>query len=68
MDDVNSDAIVSYNKLKEIDAYVGSDASRVEMFGENNANKYEYQPLVSVPEEDDAPPAANMKVYHRPPY
>jgi hypothetical protein len=68
VDEVNYDAIeVFYKKLQEIDAYVGSEAFRVELFGEKNAKKYEYQPLVRMPEEDDAPPTGG-KIYYRPPY
>ena len=54
---------VFYKELHEFDAYLGSEAFRVELFGEKNAKKYEYQPLVRMPKEaeDEAPPAANRR-------
>ena len=53
----------AYNKLKEFDDYVGSAELRVLMFGEKNADKYEYQPLVrTIVELEDT------ENYFRPPY
>ena len=35
-----------YNKLREVDMHCSSEAFRIQMFGEKNANRYECQPLV----------------------
>ena len=61
---------VFYNKLREIDKHCDTDEFRVQMFGEKLAKKYEYQPLVRHPEEDDTDQQqgeGNGK-YYRPPY
>ena len=36
----------AHNKLKDIDDYLGSGEFRLQLFGDKNADKYEYQPLV----------------------
>ena len=36
----------AHNKFKEIDDYLGSSEFRVQLFGEKNADKYEYPPIV----------------------
>ena len=52
-----------YNKLREIDDYLGSSEFRLQIFGEKNADKYEYQPIVrTVVELEDT------ENYFRPPY
>ncbi len=35
-----------YNKLREIDDYLSSKEFRLQLFGEKNADKYEYQAIV----------------------
>ncbi|MFM7981245.1 MAG: hypothetical protein ACKPKO_18210, partial [Candidatus Fonsibacter sp.] len=35
-----------YNKLREIDDFLVSKEFRLQLFGEKNADKYEYQPIV----------------------
>ena len=53
-DTVNYDLIEQfYNKLVEIDEYCNTDEFRKIHFGDKNYNKFVYQPLVRVPEEDD---------------
>ena len=70
VDEVNYDAIeVFYKKLQEVDAHVGSEAFRVELFGEKNAKKYEYQPFIRTAEEEGPEnPRGEAKTYYRPPY
>ena len=41
-----ADIEACYNKLKEIDDFFGSKEVRLQLFGEKNADKYEYQPIV----------------------
>jgi hypothetical protein len=59
-----------YDKLREIDAHCNSDAFRAQVFGDKNAKKYEYQPLVRTPEEDEEGEQTlhEGKVLYRPPY
>ena len=46
-DEIDYDQIEAFHdKLKEIDALCNSDEFRVKIFGEKNAAKYEYQPIV----------------------
>ncbi len=53
----------AYNKLCEIDEYLSSSEFRLQMFGEKNADKYEYQPIVrTIVEVEDT------ENYFRPPY
>lgn len=60
---IDYDAVESlYKKLKEIDAYCDTDSFRFQMFGDKMQNKYQYQPLVRTPEEDEE------KQYYNPPY
>ena len=35
-----------YNQLREIDDFLASKEIRLQLFGEKNADKYEYQPIV----------------------
>ena len=52
-----------YIKLCEIDEHLSSSEFRLQMFGEKNADKYEYQPIVrTIVEVDDT------ENYFRPPY
>jgi len=62
-----------YDKLREIDKYLDTEEFRVQLFGEKNAKRYEYQPLVRVAqpaeeEEEEAGRSASERVYYRPPY
>jgi hypothetical protein len=57
-----------YNKLREVDMHCSSEAFRIQMFGEKNANRYEYQPLVRMPDEADEETVVEGKTYYRPPY
>ena len=53
----------AHNKLKEIDDYLGSGEFRLQLFGDKNADKYEYQPIVrTIVELEDT------ENYFRPPY
>ena len=53
----------AHNKLKEIHDYLGSGEFRLQLFGEKNADKYEYQPIVrTIVELEDT------ENYFRPPY
>ena len=52
-----------YNKLLQIDDFFGSKEIRLQLFGEKNADKYEYQPIVrAVVDLEDT------ENYFRPPY
>ena len=57
-----------YNNLKEIDDFFGSKEIRLQVFGEKNADKYEYQPIVrAVVDLEDTenylrPPCAKFKL------
>lgn len=63
-----------YNKLVELDQFFGSEERRVELFGEKNANKYEYQPIVRTPSliedegEDEVDDGSYKPSGYRPPY
>ena len=57
-----------YKKLREVDMHCSSEAFRIQMFGEKNANRYEYQPLVRMPDEADEETVVEGKTYYRPPY
>lgn len=60
-----------YNKFVEIDEYCSSDEFRKTMFGEKQYNKYQYVPLVRIPEiDDDEGPKLdkNGEPYYSPPY
>jgi len=58
-----ADIEACYNKLKEIDDFFGSKEIRLQLFGEKNADKYEYQPIVrAVVDLEDT------ENYFRPPY
>jgi hypothetical protein len=59
-----------YNKLRKIDQHCDTDHFRFQMFGEKMANKYQYQPLVRTPEEEEENPAldSNGNPYYHPPY
>jgi hypothetical protein len=61
---------VFYNKLREIDKHCDTNEFRMQMFGEKFASKYEYQPLVRHPEEDDTFQQTGEEIskYYRPPY
>ena len=70
-EELDYDAIEKfYDKLREIDAHCNSDAFRAQVFGDKNAKKYEYQPLVRTPEEDEEGEQTlhEGKVFFRPPY
>ena len=56
-----------YAKLKELDAYFGSDEFKRTIFGDKNINKYEYQPIVREPtiNEDDN---GEGEAAYKPPY
>ena len=56
-----------YNKLREMDSFFGSEERKLELFGEKMAGKYEYQPLIRQPEENENEEEENKKAY-RPPY
>ena len=52
-----------YNKLREIDDCFGNREIRLQLFGEKNADTYEYQPIVrAVVDLEDT------ENYFRPPY
>ena len=57
-----------YNKLREIDDFLFRKEFRLQLFGEKNADKYEYQPIVHTVEDlEDAknnfrPPYAKFKL------
>ncbi len=56
-------------KMKELDQYFGSDEFKNKMFGEKNASKYEYQPIVrglAQPDEEEQVDPENSP--YRPPY
>ena len=64
-----------YNKLKEIDALCDSEEFRVKTFGERNAYKFEYQPIVRVSrnelDDDEEEPVSDRILAgqpYRPPY
>lgn len=71
-DTVNYDAIEQfYNKLIEIDEYCNTDEFRKIHFGEKNCNKFSYQPLVRIPENDEDEQQIlnkNGEPLYRPPY
>ena len=56
-----------YNKFREIDKHCDTDEFRLQMFGDKQAAKYTYQPLIRDGEtiEDEAATATG---YYRPPY
>jgi hypothetical protein len=61
-----------YNKLVEIDKLCGSEGFRKQIFGDRY-NKYDYQPLVRIPESDEDEDEEskldkNGNPYYRPPY
>ena len=63
-----------YNKLAELDKHFGSDEFKLRLFGDKMAGKYEYQPIVRHPEQDEEEDVNDMsstkavKEYYRPPY
>ena len=63
-----------YNKLAELDGYFGSEEFKLRLFGDKMAGKYEYQPIVRHPEQDEEEDVNDMsstkavKEYYRPPY
>jgi hypothetical protein len=60
-----------YDKLIEIDEYCNTDNFRKIHFGDKNYNKFSYQPLVRIPENDDDEQVIldkNGEPYYRPPY
>lgn len=71
-DNVNYDAIEQfYNKLIEIDEYCNTDEFRKIHFGDKNYNKFAYQPLVRIPENDEDEEQIldkNGEPIYRPPY
>ena len=75
-EEVNYAAIEAfYNKLKELDAYFGSDDFKKKMFGSKFASKHEYIPIVHeiVDEEDDCEQDTNdtnklISRAYKPPY
>jgi hypothetical protein len=70
-DDIDYAAIEQfYNKLVEIDQHFGSEEFKVKLFGDKVAPKYEYQPIVRHPEQDEEEEVKeNAKVsFYRPPY
>ena len=52
-----------YNKVREIDDFLVSKEIRLQLFGEKNADKYEYQPIVRAVEDLE-----DTEIYFRPPY
>ena len=54
-----------YNKMLELDKHFGSEERKLELFGEKMASKYEYQPVVRLPQESEE--EEEGKAY-RPPY
>jgi len=42
-----------YNLLKQIDDHCNTEGFRVNLFGQKNANKYCYQPLVRSPDDEE---------------
>ena len=53
----------AHDKLNNIDDYVGSSEFRTQLFGDKNADKYEYQPIArTIVDVEDT------KNYCRPPY
>ena len=63
-----------YNKLAELDKHFGSEEFKLRLFGDKMAGKYEYQPIVRHPEQDEEEDVNDMsstkavKEYYRPPY
>ncbi len=56
-----------YKKLKELGQHFGSDEFKNKLFGEKNASKYEYQPIVRATEEEEVVDDEENRPY-RPPY
>ena len=52
-----------YNKLREIDDSLSSKEIRIQLFGEKNADKHEYQPIVRAVEDLE-----DTENHFRPPY
>ena len=52
-----------YNKLREIDDFLFRKEFRLQLFGEKNADKYEYQPIVRAVQDLE-----DTENYFRPPY
>jgi hypothetical protein len=71
-DDIDYCAIEKfYNKLVEMDQHFGSEEFKIKLFGDKVAPKYEYQPIVRHPEQDEEEEVKeNAKVLssYRPPY
>lgn len=66
--DINYDDIEKlYNILLSIDEYCDSDEFRNKMFGDKSKD-YEYQPLVRIPEVDEADLDKDGKPKYKPPY
>jgi hypothetical protein len=68
---VDYDAIEGFfNKLRKIDQHCDTDHFRLQMFGEKLAGKYQYQPLVRTPEEEEGEATIDKdgNPYYRPPY
>ena len=71
-DEVDYDAIAEWHeKFLELDQYLSGQEFRVKLFGEKNADKYEYQPLVRAgcdPDDEEVaikhyrPPFAKVKL------
>ena len=71
-DEVDYDAIAEWHeKFLELDRYLSGQEFRVKLFGEKNADKYEYQPLVRAgcdPDDEEVaikhyrPPFAKVKL------
>jgi hypothetical protein len=65
----NAEVKEFYEKLKDLDEIMDSDAFKTEQFGKDKKKKYKYMPIVRVPEEDpDAEDDPKKKKYPRPPY
>ena len=63
-DEINYEEIEAcYNKLREIDDFLSSKEMRIQLFGEKNADKHEYQPIVCTVEDLE-----DTKNNFRPPY
>ena len=68
-DEVDYDAVaVLHDKLVEIDALMSSAETKHKLFGEKNAEKYDYVPIVRQPQVSDDDENVEHKKYYRPAY
>jgi len=66
-DEVDYDAVaVLHDKLVEIDALMSSAETKHKLFGEKNAEKYDYVPIVRQPQVSDDDENVEQKKYYRP--